>query len=345
MDYNTAMLAVSEGAKGIDEWPGADHNPQVLEMFKAAGHDWVNDDETAWCAAFIAWCCTQIGVEHTGKLNARSYLDWGDEVAMSAAKPGDVVVFWRGHPDQWTGHVAILISINGDKVLVRGGNQGNKVSDRNYPVNRILGFRRAVEPSSARNNRPILRMGDRGPFVLDLQGQLSDLGYHLGALDNHFGPATRAAVLAFQADNSLTADGIVGRKTWQALTEASERPVAASRREITEDDLRQRGSRTIAAADVAEEAAGDASGGAKTLATVATAAGGFLGSGDAAEKLSAAEGVIDKAMALLSIYWPLIIVLVIAYVLLTRTNLLKGVAKTIRKTRVEDARSGANIAR
>jgi peptidoglycan hydrolase-like protein with peptidoglycan-binding domain len=54
-------------------------------------------------------------------------------------------------------------------------------------------------------------MGDGGDDVKTLQ---SALGI---AADGDFGPATKAAVLAFQKKQKLYADGIVGSATWAAL--------------------------------------------------------------------------------------------------------------------------------
>ena len=60
---------------GIAEIPGKQHNPAILKYFKEIGHEWVDNDETAWCSAFVNWCCKMTGYEYTGKLNARSWLD------------------------------------------------------------------------------------------------------------------------------------------------------------------------------------------------------------------------------------------------------------------------------
>jgi hypothetical protein len=61
-----------------------------------------------------------------------------------------------------------------------------------------------------------LSLGDRGQRVKLLQEKLNALGSHL-TTDGIFGTGTHAAVVEFQARNGLTADGIVGPKTFQAL--------------------------------------------------------------------------------------------------------------------------------
>ena len=38
---------------GLKEVPGKEHNPKILEFFEDIGHEWVKDDETSWCSAFI----------------------------------------------------------------------------------------------------------------------------------------------------------------------------------------------------------------------------------------------------------------------------------------------------
>lgn len=59
--------------------------------------------------------------------------------------------------------------------------------------------------------RPVLRQGDSGPAVRDLQALLRI------PVDGAFGPRTAAAVRAFQTRNQLLPDGIVGPMTWAAL--------------------------------------------------------------------------------------------------------------------------------
>lgn len=61
-----------------------------------------------------------------------------------------------------------------------------------------------------------LRRGSKGADVRSVQQRMSELGYSLG-VDGNFGPGTAKAVIAFQQQNNLGSDGVVGPKTWAAL--------------------------------------------------------------------------------------------------------------------------------
>jgi len=66
-------------------------------------------------------------------------------------------------------------------------------------------------------NAPLLNRGSRGQAVRDLQTFLQQQGVYNGQIDGIYGPQTAAAVAIFQRSRNLTADGIAGRQTWQAL--------------------------------------------------------------------------------------------------------------------------------
>lgn len=73
----------------------------------------------------------------------------------------------------------------------------------------------------ARPGQPLLRAGDSGEPVLDVQARLTALGYPVTASERgNFGPQTESAVKAFQVRRGLSADGIVGPATWRELVEA-----------------------------------------------------------------------------------------------------------------------------
>jgi N-acetylmuramoyl-L-alanine amidase len=67
-----------------------------------------------------------------------------------------------------------------------------------------------------------LSRGDRGKEVLDVQTRLRGQGHELGreGVDGFFGPHTESAVLSFQQERGLLADGRVGANTWRELVES-----------------------------------------------------------------------------------------------------------------------------
>lgn len=70
----------------------------------------------------------------------------------------------------------------------------------------------------------ILRRGSKNSAVLFLQKLLLAYLYPITSLDGIFGVETERAVRAFQTENGLSADGIVGRNTWNALFNSTGRP-------------------------------------------------------------------------------------------------------------------------
>lgn len=183
------------------------------------------------------------------------------------------------------------------------------------------------------NSTPVLRMGNTSPRaeVRTLQENLRNAGYFTGKIDGYFGPRTRAAVLGFQADNGLAADGVVGPATWAAFSKAVPPPVRA----VSEADLRDAGSRQIAVADKGIKAASAVEGTALTTVSI----GGAIEMAAAAQK---AEGALDAAQRILLTYWPILIVLV-AVVVASRYG--KKILRAVKQYRVEDAQSGAHLGR
>jgi len=68
-----------------------------------------------------------------------------------------------------------------------------------------------------------------GLDVHALQERLKALGYTPGPIDGQYGPATAAAVSAFQASHGLTVDGIYGPATEAALHAPTRKPAPPSR--------------------------------------------------------------------------------------------------------------------
>lgn len=153
--HKALQIALQEYGKTEVVGPG--HNGDIVNYFAKSGNSWVKDDETAWCAAFVGYCLETAGYGSTKKLNARSYLSYGR--ATTAPKLGDIVVFWRGTPNGWEGHVAFYISEIGDDVHVLGGNQSNQVNISAYPKSKVLGYRTGFAkdaPAESMSNEQLL---------------------------------------------------------------------------------------------------------------------------------------------------------------------------------------------
>lgn len=65
----------------------------------------------------------------------------------------------------------------------------------------------------------ILKFGDKGENVRIAQMKLKDAGVYPLGVDGDFGWGTYHAVIAFQTQNHITADGVIGPNTWQLLSE------------------------------------------------------------------------------------------------------------------------------
>jgi uncharacterized protein (TIGR02594 family) len=154
MKANNALMSAAMTQLGTREIDGDKHETEVLKYYKEIGHEWVSNDETPWCAAFMNWVCKMSFVpmvEQGERLRARGFLNWGKTVKKNYdAAQGDVVVLWRGTRNSAQGHVGLLVgwSPDGEVVYLLGGNQSNQVNVSAYSSDRILDIRRGEIMSS-----------------------------------------------------------------------------------------------------------------------------------------------------------------------------------------------------
>lgn len=136
--YALAQRFVGE----IRELPGNQHHPfiQWAHMLCGLGAD--QPDEVPWCSSFLNAIAWTLNLPRSKSAAARSWLNVGQVIELRAASPGyDVVVLKRGtHPAQ--GHVGLFAGLQGDRVHLLGGNQGNTISIAAFPVQDVLGVRR-----------------------------------------------------------------------------------------------------------------------------------------------------------------------------------------------------------
>lgn len=140
MNENQALNELSwiaEGRKhlGLRETTGAKHNPIIQTWLRDLGA-WWDDDETAWCGTFVAWCAKVAGRD----LPKHWYraLAWADAgTVLDRPAYGAIAVMER----KGGGHVGFVVGQdeNGN-ILLLGGNQNNCVSIAKFPQSRIKAY-------------------------------------------------------------------------------------------------------------------------------------------------------------------------------------------------------------
>lgn len=213
-----SLLKVAFNEIGIEEFPGEQHNPEIIKYAQETGIQGITSDEIPWCSTFVNWVAWRCGLQHSGKPNARSWLNVGQRV--SAPEPGDVVVFWREHPQSWKGHVGFFLGISPDatRVYCLGGNQGNRISVSAYRTDTVIAYQRLAPSKKLIIPGPTLRLGSRGTEVVALQDALKLLHIDVGTSDGAFGSKTEAGVKELQTLlPNLPIDGVYNQGTCDLL--------------------------------------------------------------------------------------------------------------------------------
>jgi len=99
---------------------------------------------------------------------------------------------------------------------INGGRNGLDDRKRYLATAKQIWLGGTSSSPSPTGENPTLRSGDKGGAVEDLQNALVEAGYAVAA-DGDFGNHTKDAVEDFQESHGLTADGVVGPKTWGLL--------------------------------------------------------------------------------------------------------------------------------
>tara|TARA_R110000772_G_scaffold8737_2_gene28925 strand:- start:5162 stop:5647 length:486 start_codon:yes stop_codon:yes gene_type:complete len=121
---------------GLQEIKGKKHSPTILGWLSNL-NAWWSDDETPWCGVFVAHCLNKYNYKIPKLyMRAKAWLDWGVEIPEP--KHGCLVIFNRSGG----GHVGFVVGKDyTGRLLVLGGNQGNKVSIAPFDTDRVVGYR------------------------------------------------------------------------------------------------------------------------------------------------------------------------------------------------------------
>ena len=184
--------------------------------------------------SLCAWLCQQYGIPATELYGHRDFLatDCPGDVLYAklpqlrrdvAARLGVTVRVWpttrQGHSGERVRTVQYLLRARGQSVTADGA-YGSGTGTAVSAFQTSAGLTPDTVVGSATWEKLVLtvRLGDNGEAVRGVQSQLRSRGYNV-TVDGAFGSGTEGAVRSFQSSKGLTADGVVGPRTWLALVE------------------------------------------------------------------------------------------------------------------------------
>ena len=131
------FLNISFTQKGVHESLTAGADQHIIDYLETTHYPNPTTDKIPWCSAFVNWVVTQAGFKGTDSAAASSWLTWGSEIKDPL--PGSIAVLPH--------HVAFYLSGIKDseskrcRIVLRGGNQGNMVCDKNFLASEVISYR------------------------------------------------------------------------------------------------------------------------------------------------------------------------------------------------------------
>lgn len=201
-------------------WTQASQDRATRDMTVRYGQKWVGK-KVADCSGLFVWAFKELGgsIYHGSNTMWKKYTTVkGTLTGTMDIRPG-TAVFTVGS-DGVRGHVGLYIG-NGICIEAKGTQYGVVTSNlsRWDEWGELVGVEYDLPAETAKIPLRTLRKGNRGDDVADLQQLLNSDPRYPTKVDGIFGADTEASVRAFQADNGLTADGVVGPATWAKLDE------------------------------------------------------------------------------------------------------------------------------
>lgn len=209
------------GTRG-QTWTQAKQDAATRDMTVRYGQKWVGK-RVADCSGLFVWAFRQLGgdIYHGSNTMWKKYTtNKGALTGEMSIRPG-TAVFTVGS-DGVRGHVGLYI---GDGVCIEA--KGTAYGVVTSPLSRwdewgeLVGVEYDLPADVAYIAPRTLRKGNRGTDVEEVQRILNQDPRYPTKVDGIFGTDTATSVRAFQADNGLKADGIVGPATWAKLREVS----------------------------------------------------------------------------------------------------------------------------
>ena len=224
-------------------------NCQVLSGKKSScsGCKW-EGKQSYDCAQLTRYSCKAAGQELVSGANSQwNKTAWEAKGEIDTYPNEEGVLLYHRNKSGIMTHTGVGIG-NGYAVEARGAKYGvvqTKVTDRTWTHWAVLpgvlnGSKTPVDESKDEIRETIeednktaqkaeqgantvivelntLKNGSKGEQVKTVQRLFNAMGYDCGTVDGIFGTKTKNATISFQQSCELSADGIIGEKTWNAL--------------------------------------------------------------------------------------------------------------------------------
>lgn len=150
------QFAIEEMKAGACEIGGNNSGKYVEKYLKPTGLT----PPQFWCASFVSWCYMQASGGDKSKMPFKYSPGARDVLAQFKKKnwtfnlndgsglnpePGDIIVWWRGKVDGWSGHIGLVHHCADGFVYTIEGNRSSKVEGFDYKavkMEKLLGFGR-----------------------------------------------------------------------------------------------------------------------------------------------------------------------------------------------------------
>jgi uncharacterized protein (TIGR02594 family) len=123
---------------GTREKPGAGSNEAITGWAEAMELTSYSDDDIPWCGLFVAHCLGSQLPEETLPRNVLGARNWARAGIETTPRLGAIMVFWRGSPNGWKGHVGFYWAEDDDAFHILGGNQSDAVTITRLSRDRLL---------------------------------------------------------------------------------------------------------------------------------------------------------------------------------------------------------------
>ena len=130
----TPWLDYAYRAKGMHE---TIDNAALKAFLKSDGATVGDPAKIPWCGDFVQTCIAVTLPKEPLPQNPYGAINWLKFGRETTPKKGAVLVFWRGSPTGWEGHVGFYVGEDAGFFHVLGGNQANSVSITKIAKNRL----------------------------------------------------------------------------------------------------------------------------------------------------------------------------------------------------------------